>query len=72
MNMKEPGKLAVESAKLAMSEREAAAAIGVSGRTLYTLRAAGELPFFRVGGRVMYSVPALQEWIKSRLQNSNA
>ena len=63
MNVKEPG-------KLAMSEREAAAAIGVSGRTLYTLRTAGELPYFRVSGRVLYSVVALESWIASRLQNS--
>ncbi|GAB6166209.1 hypothetical protein JCM19992_22090 [Thermostilla marina] len=55
-----------DGGKLLLSEREAARALGVSARHLYTLRKRGEVPFVLLGQRVLYSPAALQGWIRER------
>ncbi len=51
-----------------LSERQAAALLGISTRHLFGLRKRGEVPYVRLGGRVLYSPEALQRWIEQRLQ----
>ena len=48
--------------RLALRPAEAAAALGVSPRTLRNLR----LPVVRDGGLVLYPVDQLREWLQAR------
>lgn len=53
-----------EPTKLLLTAPEAARALAVSARKLWSLTASGEIPVVRVGERsVRYSVEALREWI---------
>jgi excisionase family DNA binding protein len=54
-----------------LNERQAAELLGISSRHLHTLRRRGEVPFLKLGGRVLYSPLALQRWIEDRLQRAN-
>ena len=49
-----------------VSERQAAAALGVSVRTMFSLRAHGQIPFVPIRSRVLYSPADLARWIESR------
>lgn len=51
---------------LSLRPREAAAAIGVSPRTLWGLTAAGKVPHVRLGRAILYPVPGLQDWLSSK------
>ena len=44
----------------------AAAMLGVSPRSVWTLAASGELPSVRIGRRKLYRVETLQRWIVER------
>ena len=57
---------------LLISEREAAALLGVSERTLFNMRKDGQIPFQRMRGRIMYRVSAMEEWLREREQRANA
>jgi len=50
--------------RLLLTPREAAAALGICERTLYTLTKRGEIPVVRAGRLVRYSVEDLKTWIK--------
>jgi excisionase family DNA binding protein len=63
---------AVDGMRLALGAREAARAIGVSARTLWTLTKRREIPHVRVGARVVYRVEALEAWLCSRELASKA
>ncbi len=52
--------------KLAWTEPVAAKNLSVSERTMFNMRQAGEIPFFRMRSRIMYSPAALQKWIESQ------
>lgn len=52
--------------RLTLSEHEAAEALGISERTLLTMRQAGEVPHVKLRGRVLYTVSALQRWLDER------
>ena len=52
--------------KLLLTEAEAAIALGISRRTLWTLRTEGRIPFLRIGKCVRYSVEALKAWIEEK------
>ena len=54
-----------------MDERQAAAYLSLSAKTLYNLRCRGELPFVRVGKRVLYSQTALDQWIADRMTTAS-
>lgn len=54
--------------KLSLRPREAAKAIGISARTLWTLTQQGEIPHTRLGRSVLYPVEALQRWLQERSQ----
>lgn len=49
--------------RLALRPKEAAAALGVSPRTLWTWTDAGEIPHVRRGGTVLYPVDAVRRWL---------
>lgn len=49
---------------LTMSRDEAARALGISLRNLWTRTQSGEIPCVRVGRRVLYSRQALVEWLE--------
>ena len=58
--------------KLSLRPREAAAAIGISARTLWTLTKRGEIPHTRLGRTVLYPVEALRRWLQERSQSRTA
>jgi excisionase family DNA binding protein len=51
--------------RLALGVEEAAKALGISSRTLWTLTKKGKVPCRRVGRRVLYPVELLREWLRS-------
>jgi excisionase family DNA binding protein len=51
---------------LLLSEREAAALLGVSPRSLWSLADAGELPCVRIGRRKLYAIDTLRRFITER------
>lgn len=52
--------------KLLLTPREAARALSVCEKTLWTLTQRGELPAVRIGRSVRYSVADLQDFIDRR------
>ena len=55
--------------KLLLSAREAAAALSVCPKTLWSLTSPrGDLPCVRIGRRVLYDLADLQRWIDSQKQ----
>ena len=55
-----------ETLRLSLRPREAAEAIGISVRTLWTLTQKGEIPHTRLGRSVLYPVEALRRWLQAR------
>jgi excisionase family DNA binding protein len=53
---------------LLLTERQAAQAMGITPRTLYSMRQTAGLPFVRVGARILYRPADLAEWIESRTE----
>lgn len=50
-------------ARLLLSPKEAAAALGISPRLLWSKTKIGEIPCLRIGKAVRYSPASLQAWI---------
>jgi len=48
-----------------VGERDAARMLGVSERHLSSLRREGDVPYRRLGHRVLYSPDELREWVES-------
>lgn len=51
---------------LAYGPRDAAKALGISERLLWTITKAGNIPYRRIGERILYPVRLLQERLESR------
>ena len=51
---------------VAICAKEAARMLGIGQRKLWSLTNRGDIPRFRIGRSVRYSVPALVEWIDAR------
>ena len=51
---------------LALRPREAAAALGVSERTLWTWTREGTIPHVRRGKTVLYPVDVLRDWLAAQ------
>lgn len=49
--------------RLALRPRDAAAALGIGERLLWSLTNAGRIPHVRVGRTVLYPVAALEQWL---------
>ena len=58
--------------RLSFSVQEAAAAIGVSSRTLHDFIKSGSLAHFRMGTRVLIPADALRQFIESRTQTQKS
>ena len=54
-----------------MSEKQAAARLGVARITLLRAREAGRIRFFRIGTRVLYDEDQLREFLQSCECNGN-
>jgi excisionase family DNA binding protein len=52
--------------RLSLRPREAARALGISERSLWTLTKANEVPHTRLGKSVLYPVDALRRWLDAR------
>lgn len=52
-----------EAPRLALRPREAAKALGVSERTLWTWTQQGSVPFVRLGKTVLYPTDSLRRWL---------
>lgn len=59
-----------EKVTVSLRPREAAKALGVSARTLWTWTKRFGIPHVRVGNVVLYPVDALQEWLRQREHRS--
>ncbi len=57
---------------LAMRVREAAKAVGVSERTLWTWADQGIVPHVRQGKIILFPVKALESWLEQRAQCKQA
>ena len=55
-------------ARLLLVPKEAAAALGISPRLLWSKTKIGEIPCMRIGKAVRYSPAALQAWIDKASQ----
>ena len=58
------------SSPIALRTREAAAALGISERTLQQLTSAGEVPVVKIGRANLYPVKELSEWLSRRTTNT--
>jgi excisionase family DNA binding protein len=56
---------------LLWNARQAAKALGISDRTLFTLTKSGDVPHIRIGRRIMYPRTSLVEWIEQRSAGRN-
>lgn len=53
--------------KLALRPREAAEALGISERTLFSMTKAGEIPHVKRQKMVLYPVAELQQWLSEQV-----
>ncbi len=64
-----PSAQQTESPRLALSTKEAAAALGLSARTLYALTAPrGDLRSVKAGSRTLYPIADIQSWLAQNEQ----
>lgn len=54
------------AALLALRPREAARALSMSEKTLWTLTQEGDIPHVKIGRMVLYPVRALEEWLLAK------
>jgi excisionase family DNA binding protein len=54
--------------RLALRPREAAEALGISARTLWTWTQQGRVPCKRIGKTVVYSTDALRRWLDGQAE----
>lgn len=52
-----------DSLRLALRPREAAKALGIGERLLWSLTDAGQIPHLRLGRAVVYPVDTLRQWL---------
>jgi excisionase family DNA binding protein len=57
----------VTGGRLLLTPSEAASALAVSRRTLWSLTNAGLVPSLRIGRCVRYSIPDLKSWIEANM-----
>ncbi len=61
-----------EAPKLLLSPREAARALGISERTLWTITQSREVPSLRIGRLVKYRPEALAAWLAEKEKGGEA
>ena len=55
-----------QTERLLLTSRQAAEALQISERKLWSMQASGEMPHIRLGRSVRYPVADLQQWIEER------
>lgn len=68
MNRKTTLQLPDDSQRLALRPREAARALGISERMLWSMTNRGEVPHIRVGRAILYPVDALRTWLAGQVR----
>ena len=56
--------------RLALRPKEAARALGISARLLWSMTNRGEIPCVRIGRCVTYPVAMLKNWLNEQANNS--
>lgn len=56
----------LETNRIALRPAEAAAALGIKRRLLWSLTKSGEIPHTRLGRAVLYPVSELERWLAER------
>ena len=74
LHLLEETAMATESVQspLALRPQEAANALRISPRKLWSMTASGEIPHIRLGRCVRYPVDDLQRWIDQQTKGGNA
>lgn len=57
--------------RLAFRPNEAARALGIGTRQLWSLTAAGKIPHLRLGRSVLYPVAGLEQWLAEKADAHN-
>ena len=66
----EPREIKPQTICLAMRAKEAAAAIGISERTLWELTSKGKIPYVRLSKAILYPVDSLRDWLKRQAEQN--
>ncbi len=61
----------MNAAPLALRPRDAARALGIGERLLWSKTIAGEIPAARIGRAVVYPVHMLKEWLETQTARGN-
>ena len=56
---------------LALRPKEAARALGIGERLLWSMTNRGEIPIVRIGRRVVYPVAALEAWLAAQAKGGD-
>lgn len=57
---------------LLVGEAETEKRLHLSQRTLYSMRIRGEIPYVRIGRRILYSLEARRSWIRANEETGKA
>lgn len=49
--------------KITLTVKEVAQLLGVSSTTIYTMARANEIPHAKIGGKVVFHRPTIEEWL---------
>ena len=60
-----------DTPRLSLRPRDAAKALGIGERLLWSKTNAGEIPHLRIGKAVLYPVDALREWLAAQTEEVN-
>lgn len=61
-----------EAPRLALRPREAAKALGISERTLWTWTSNGTIPHIRQGKTILYPTASLARWLDEQVKTTSA
>lgn len=66
--MHETPDLLTTAKRLALRPKEAATALGISERKLWSLTASNEIPHCRIGRAILYPTDQLREWLAQQVK----
>ena len=66
-----PSSPTVNEKRLLLTSRQAAEALQISERKLWSMKASGEIPYVLLGRSVRYARVDLQQWIEERKKGGN-
>lgn len=65
-----PDRASLPPGRLSLRPREAARALGVGERLLWSWTNAGRIPHVRLGRAILYPVPALERWLEEQTETN--